>query len=89
MTKPLSGEVVWLVIIMALLNGVLAWLSVQPADFLSRLLLVEALLGLLIMPLGPGVITAYVVGLILSLIVLWVTPRLGQPRSRPLVAVTG
>lgn len=80
MTKPLSGEVVWLVIIMALLNGVLAWLSAQPSDFLSRLLLVEALLGLLIMPLGPGVVTAYVVGLILSLIVLWVTPRLGQPR---------
>ncbi|MFN8458569.1 MAG: hypothetical protein U0401_28605 [Anaerolineae bacterium] len=80
LTKPLPDEIVWLAILLALLNGVLAWLSAQPADFLARLLLVEALLALLMMPLGPGVITAASVGLILSLIVLWLTPRLGQPR---------
>lgn len=78
--QPLPGVVVWLVISLVLLNGLLAWLSEQPSTFLSRLLLVEVLLGLLIMPMPQGVVTAYVVGLILSLVVLWVTPRLGRPR---------
>jgi hypothetical protein len=37
-------------------------------------------LVLLVAPLDQPVITAYTVGLILSIVVLWITPRLGPPR---------
>jgi hypothetical protein len=44
------------------------------------LMLVGAALVLLVAPLDPAVVTAATVGLILSVVVLWITPRLGQPR---------
>ena len=63
-----------------LLNGLLAWLSDEHSEPLVRLLLVGTALMLLVVPLDQGATTAYSVGLILSVVVLWITPRLGQPR---------
>jgi hypothetical protein len=77
---PLTGLVPWLTLILLLLNGVLAWLSDERSDILARLMLVETALILLIAPLDQGATMAYAVGLILSSVVLWITPRLGQPR---------
>jgi hypothetical protein len=77
---PLTGLVLWLTLILMLLNGLLAWLSDERSDILARLMLVETALILLAAPLDPGVIAAYTVGLILSVVVLWITPRLGRPR---------
>jgi hypothetical protein len=79
-TSPLPGFITWLVVILMLLNGVLAWLAEPRPLFLARLLLVEILLMLLAVPLDQGVIAAHTVGLALSLVVLWITPRLGRPR---------
>jgi hypothetical protein len=77
---PLSALILWLTVILMVLNGLLAWLADQTPLKLTRLLLVEASLILLVAPVQPDVATAYVMGLILSLVVLWVTPRLGRPR---------
>lgn len=78
--EPLTGVISWLVIMLMLLNGLLAWLSDEPSEPLVRLMLVGTALMLLVVPLDQGATTAYSVGLILSVVVLWITPRLGQPR---------
>ncbi len=77
---PLSALILWLTLILMILNGLLAWLADQTPLMLTRLLLAEVSLILLVAPVQPDVATAYVIGLILSLMVLWVTPRLGRPR---------
>jgi hypothetical protein len=77
---PLTEVISWLVIMLMLLNGLLAWLSDEHSEPLVRLLLVGTALMLLVVPLDQGATTAYSVGLILSIVVLWITPRLGQPR---------
>ncbi len=78
--QPLPVPILWLVVIFMVLNGLLAWLADQTPLMLTRLLLVATSLVLLITPVQANVATAYTVGLMLSLVVLWVTPRLGQPR---------
>lgn len=80
MAEPLTGLGSALVVIFMLLNGLLAWLSDERQALLARLMLVEIALVLLVAPLDQGASTAYTVGLILSVVVLWITPRLGQPR---------
>jgi hypothetical protein len=77
---PLTGLVPWLALILMLLNGLLAWLSDERSDLLARLMLVESVLILLVAPFNQGATTAFTVGMILSVVVLWITPRLGQPR---------
>jgi len=76
----LAGLVPWLLISLALLNGLLAWLSDERPDLLTRLLIGETALVLLVAPLAQGVSMAFTVGLILSIVVLWITPSLGPPR---------
>jgi len=78
--EPLTGVISWLVIMLMLLNGLLAWLSDEHSEPLVRLMLVGTALMLLVVPLDQGATMAYSVGLILSVVVLWITPRLGQPR---------
>jgi hypothetical protein len=78
--EPSTGFVSLLVTILLLLNGLLGWLSEERSNQLVRVMLVETALVLLVAPLDQPVITAYTVGLILSIVVLWITPRLGPPR---------
>ncbi len=73
-------SIVWLVAGLGLLNGLLAWLAEHPPAQLNRLLLAEAALMLLIVPVEVGLVAAFTVGLVLSVLVLWMTPRLGRPR---------
>ena len=85
----------WLVVITMLLGGILAWLTQTRPDeggnliekpnrnrvlLLSQLTIVVSLLVLLTVPLPTGTGIAFSVGLILSLMALWVTPALGRPR---------
>jgi hypothetical protein len=88
---PLPEFVRWLTVMTMLLNGLLVWLTGPPSgarptlagprSLLTRLLLTQALpILLLVGPAIKDVATAYALGLILSLVALWVTPRLGQPR---------
>jgi hypothetical protein len=63
-----------------LLNGLLTWLTEQPSLVLTRLVINKILLMLLAGPPVEGVAAAFAVGLILSLVALWVTPRLGKPQ---------
>jgi hypothetical protein len=78
--EPVAPLISWLLVSLMLLNGLLAWLSDERPALLARLMLVGAALVLLVAPLDPAVVTAATVGLILSVVVLWITPRLGQPR---------
>ncbi|GIK36422.1 MAG: hypothetical protein BroJett011_02550 [Chloroflexota bacterium] len=80
MTAPLMGIVAWAVVIFILLNSLLAWLTDEHPMVLIRLMLVEAAVLLLVVPLSQEAVTASTVGLILSVVILWITPRLGQPR---------
>ncbi|MCL4297474.1 MAG: hypothetical protein KJ077_17175 [Anaerolineae bacterium] len=80
MPAPLTGIISWAVVIFLLLNGLLAWLADEHPMVLIRLMLVEAAIPLLVTPLSQEAVTASTVGLILSVVVLWITPRLGQPR---------
>jgi hypothetical protein len=63
-----------------LLNGLLAWLTQQRTATLTRLAFTLALPSLFVAPLSKDLITAYTVGLTLSLVVLWLTPQLDRPR---------
>jgi hypothetical protein len=80
MVAPITGVISWAVIIFMLLNGLLAWLADEHPTLLIRLMLVETAMLLLATPLSQEVVAASMVGLILSVVVLWITPRLGQPR---------
>ncbi len=80
LSQPLPGVVQWFVLMTMLLNGLLTWLTDRRASWLTRLTLTEACLILLVAPLAKGVMIAYAVGLILSLVALWLTPRLGKPQ---------
>jgi hypothetical protein len=55
------------------INGARAWL-------LTWLVLTEALMILTVAPPAAEITATYAVGLILSLVALWVTPALGRPR---------
>jgi hypothetical protein len=88
---PLPEFVRWLAVITMLLNGLLVWLTgsraetpptfARPHSLLARLMLTQALpILLLVGPLIKNVATAYALGLTLSVVALWVTPRLGKPR---------
>jgi hypothetical protein len=63
-----------------LLSGLLTWLAGQRSTLLLRLATTAALLVLLVGPLDREIATAYTFGLILSLVALWITPRLGRPQ---------
>ncbi|MCB9078289.1 MAG: hypothetical protein H6631_11890 [Anaerolineaceae bacterium] len=91
--QPLPELVRWLIVLTALLSGLLAWLTslrqndngVEDAQetrsaLLTWLILTEALLVLVAQPLPTSAMAAFTVGLILSLVALWVTPALGRPR---------
>lgn len=80
MVGPVTGSIVWAVLVFMLLNGLLAWLADEHPAILIRLMLVETVMLLLITPLSQETVTASMVGLTLSVVVLWITPRLGQPR---------
>jgi hypothetical protein len=89
LTEPLPAAIRWLTVITLLLNSLLTWLAEprtetnagQHSSLLARLILTQAsLLLLLVASFKEYVATTYAVGLILSLIALWVTPRLGKPR---------
>jgi hypothetical protein len=80
MTAPLTGIILWAVLLFMLLNGLLAWLENEPPMMLIRLMLVETAMLLLVTPSSQEAVIASIVGLILSVVVLWITPRLGQPR---------
>lgn len=91
--QPLPEVIRWLIVLTALLSGVLAWLTslVKTDDtaagaqntrsaLLTWLILTEVLLILVAQPLATSAVAAFAVGLILSLVALWVTPALGRPR---------
>jgi hypothetical protein len=79
-TGAMPISIVWLTVGLLLLNGLLAWLSDQTPALLNRLLLVEAAIMLLVLPIEVWLVAALMVGLVLSIMVLWLTPRLGRPR---------
>jgi len=80
LVQPQTGLMPWLFGLFMLLNGLLAWLSDEQPDLLARLLLVGTAFLVLVAPLDQGATTAYSVGLMLSIVVLWITPHLGRPR---------
>lgn len=93
--QPLPEIIRWLIVLTALLSGLLAWLTslVNRTDtekdaqqtrsaLLTWLILTEILLILVAQPLATNAVAAFAVGLILSLVALWVTPALGRPRFR-------
>ena len=69
-----------------LLAGVYTWLvgisqaNSKRAKLVTGLILTESLLILLAAPIASGPGIAFAVGLVLSLVALWVTPALGKPR---------
>ena len=84
-----------LIVITMLLGGILVWLTQtrtgeqdtfnetpnqKRALLLTRLVIVVSLLTLLTVPLPTSTGIAFSIGLILSLMALWVTPALGRPR---------
>lgn len=80
LVQPLTGLMPWLFGLFMLLNGLLAWLSDERPELLARLLLVGTAFLVLVAPLDQGATIAYSVGLMLSVVVLWITPHLGRPR---------
>ncbi len=76
----LPALLVWLSLATMLLSGLLAWLADERTELLLRLVTTLALLSLLAGALTAETISAFAVGLILSLAALWLTPRLGKPR---------
>ena len=93
--QPLPELIRWLIVLTALLGGLLAWLtSLRQNDevaesaqetrsaLLTWLILTEVLVILVAQPLSSGAMAAFAVGLILSLVALWVTPALGRPRLK-------
>lgn len=87
-SDPLPAAIHWLTLMTMLLAGLMTWLSGVSTEanngrrdsLLVWLILTESLLILLAAPLQTGVAIAFAVGLILSLVALWVTPALGKPR---------
>ncbi len=94
-SDSLPWVVYWLVVMTMLLGGVLVWLTQNQSDendlpvetpsqnralLLSQLAVVVSLLVLLSVPLPTGTGIAFGIGLVLSLMALWVTPALGRPR---------
>jgi hypothetical protein len=61
------------------LSGLLAWLSERYPVGLIYLILTETLLLLLVAPASGEVVIATTLTLLLGLVALWVTPRLGRP----------
>jgi|GEM_PF-1245922 len=89
--QPLPAIISWLAVVTMLLSGLMAWLvgasihsEVDAKDrrtqMLVWLILTQSLLILLARPLEIGSGMAFGMGLILSLVALWVTPALGRPR---------
>jgi hypothetical protein len=60
-------------------GGVLIWLAGERPRLLTRLVATAALVVLLSGSLPESAATAYALGLTLSLVALWVTPRWGRP----------
>ncbi len=94
-SEPLPEIIRWLTVVAMLLGGLLTWLTgsslplagdagkpvgERRASLLAWLVFTEALLILAARPLATGTAIAFAVGLILSLVALWVTPALGRPR---------
>lgn len=92
MNEPLPELVRWLIVAIMLLAGLLSWLTSSdeseagaPSQFRSKILgwlvLAEALLLLLAGPLPSGVLVAFATGLILSWLILSITPLPGLPEK--------
>lgn len=77
---PLPELLLWLAGLTMLLGGSLAWLANERSTLLLPLIIVETLLLLLAEPLAEGAAVAYVLGLMLSLVALWLTPERGKPQ---------
>jgi hypothetical protein len=86
---PLPAALYWPLLVMMFLGGFYTWLvgmsdvievDGKPSQLLVGLILTESLLVLLAAPLTSGSGIAFSVGLVLSLVALWVTPALGKPR---------
>jgi hypothetical protein len=80
-TGPWLAVTYGLTLLLMVLGGLLAWLSEAHTRTtgLTRLVVVETLLLFLGLPLGKEAAIAGAVGLLLSLVALWLTPRLGPP----------
>ncbi len=78
--EPVAEVLLWLVVLTMLLSGLLVWLTDERPTWLVRLVTTEILLVLLTGSLAESVTTAYVLGLILSLVALWITPCWGKPQ---------
>jgi hypothetical protein len=84
-TMLFGGLLTWLTKTDSSSNGDVQEAAAKPvedrrASLLVWLFLTESLLILVAGPLDAGVAVAFAVGLILSLVALWVTPALGRPR---------
>lgn len=87
-SQPMPQLIVWLTAITLLFSGLLTWLWAARAghsennrtQLLVWVILAESLLILLAGPLDTAPAIAFGVGLVLSLVALWVTPALGKPR---------
>ncbi|RME97026.1 MAG: hypothetical protein D6768_20665 [Chloroflexi bacterium] len=83
-SQPMPPALRWLVVLTMLAVGVGIWLRQSSGDSralrLGWLFIVQSLLLLLAAPLPGEVISAFVVGMVLSIVALWVTPALGKPR---------
>ena len=77
--QPPSSVVIWLAAITMLAGGLLTWLASERPRLLTRLVATTSLLVLLTGSLPESAATAYALGLTLSLVALWVTPRWGRP----------
>lgn len=77
---PLPELLLWLTGLTMLLGGSLAWLADERPVLLAPLIIVETLLLLLAASLAEGAAVAYVLGLMLSLVALWLTPQRGKPQ---------
>jgi hypothetical protein len=78
--QPPSQTVVWLAVVTMLVSGMLTWLTGERSHLLIRLVVTTSLLMLLIGSLAESAATAYSLGLILSLVALWITPCWGKPQ---------
>ncbi len=76
---PLPESLLWLVGLTMVLAGLLAWLADERPTLLISLIIVETLFLLLAESLAEGAAVAYVLGLMLSLVALWLTPQRGKP----------
>jgi hypothetical protein len=82
LTTPLPEILRWLVVVTMLVNGLLCWLlpanKEEHVTLLTRLVFTQALLPLFLVPSSIEILSAFALGLALSLAVLWATSQLGR-----------